>query len=194
MLSNCQLLSEQSEPSVKPGLLKMAQIVEKLRLPIALLLVSIVFSGISIHALSPSINSQVYASQNGLINSADIYYIDQINKLRAEDKKQPLVYKAALETSASLKVRDMLRQGYWSHYSPSGESFADFIWRQNPASERVGENLARCFVTWDSAFSALVNSPTHYQIMVGDFTAVGVSELANPSDGCTYTVFHFAKN
>lgn len=181
-------------PGVQPGILKFAQFIEKIRLPIAIFLILFIFSGVSIHAVSPSINGQAYASPSQLANPADIYFIDQINQLRATVNEKPLTYRAELETSASLKARDMLQDKYWGHYSPNGESFADFIWKQTPASQRVGENLARCFVTRGAAFEALVNSPTHYQVMTGDFTSVGVSELKNTNDNCTYTVFHFAKN
>ena len=172
-------------------------IVEKLRFVLAILLIGIVFSSVSLQAASPSatgnenvnINNQVKA-----INPADIFYIQQINQLRSSLGKKPLEYSAVLEQSASLKARDMVSNNYWGHYGPNGESFSDFIWRQSPDSQKVGENLARCFVTRDSAFKALVASPTHYDIMVGDFTNVGVSELNNVTDGCVYAVFHFAKN
>ncbi|MBP9813378.1 CAP domain-containing protein [Candidatus Saccharibacteria bacterium] len=189
-----QLNQCDQQPDFKPGILKFARFIEKIRLPIAILLVAFIFSGVSIHAVSPSINGQAYASPSRIANPADIYYIDQINQLRASLSEKPLYYKAELETSASFKARDMLQDKYWGHYSPSGDSFADFIWQQTPTSQRVGENLARCFATRDSAYEALVKSPTHYQIMIGDFTSMGVSELVNSNDGCTYTVLHFAKN
>lgn len=174
---------------------RVVHVVEKLRLPLAILLVGIVFSSVSLQAASPSASGLENANnQTRTINPADIFYIQQINQLRSSLGKKPLEYSALLEKSASLKARDMVSNNYWSHYSPNGESFSDFIWRQSPNSQKVGENLARCFVTRDSAFKALVASPTHYEIMVGDFTNVGVSELTNVTDGCVYSVFHFAKN
>lgn len=169
--------------------------VERMRLAVALLLVVLVFSSVSLQAASPSAkNSVAKANNNQLVNPADIFYINKINNLRSKAGKPPLAYNAVLEQSAYLKARDMVSNNYWGHYSPSGESFSDFIWRQSPDSQRVGENLARCFVTRQSAFEALVASPTHYAIMVGDFSTIGVSELANTNDGCTYTILHFAKN
>ncbi len=169
--------------------------VEKLRFVLAILLVGIVFSSVSLQAASPSASGIENANnQARAINPADIYYIQQINQLRSSLGKKPLEYSSVLEKSASLKARDMVSNNYWGHYGPNGESFSDFIWRQSPDSQKVGENLARCFVTRDSAFKALVASPTHYDIMVGDFTNIGVSELNNVTDGCVYAVFHFAKN
>ncbi len=175
-------------------LLSFARTIEKMRLVIAGLLVMFVFSGVSTNALSPSSNGQAQASPSLIPSAADIFYIDQINILRASLGEAPLSFMPELEVSASLKAKSMMAENYWAHYSPSGESFADFIWRQTPDSQRVGENLARCFATRDSAYEALVKSPTHYQIMIGDFTSMGVSELVNSNDGCTYTVLHFAKN
>ncbi|MBP7820658.1 CAP domain-containing protein [Candidatus Saccharibacteria bacterium] len=169
--------------------------VEKMRFVLAILLVGIVFSSVTLQAASPSASGiENPNSQAKAINPADIFYIEQINQVRLSIGKKPLDYSAVLEKSAALKARDMVANNYWGHYGPNGESFSDFIWRQSPDSQKVGENLARCFVTRDSAFKALVASPTHYDIMVGDFTNIGVSELTNVNDGCVYAVFHFAKN
>jgi uncharacterized protein YkwD len=184
-----------SEPKRDSAFWYVVHKIEKLRLPLAILLVGIVFSSVSLQAASPSTNvTQASNTKSNAINPADIYYIQQMNQLRSTIGKGPLEYSSLLEKSASLKARDMVSNNYWGHYSPNGESFSDFIWRQSPDSQKVGENLARCFVTRESAFKALVASPTHYDIMVGDFTNVGVSELTNVNDGCVYAVFHFAKN
>lgn len=173
---------------------KTASVIEKMRLGIAFMLVIVIFAGISTSALSPASSGQALASPSLIPSSADLFYIDQINKLRLSLGEKPLSYMPELEVSASLKARSMITENYWAHYSPSGESFADFIWRQTPGSQRVGENLARCFSSRSLAYEALLNSPTHYKIMTGDFSSMAASELVNTNDGCTYTVLHFAKN
>jgi uncharacterized protein YkwD len=166
-----------------------------LRFPLAIIIALFVFSAMSTQAASPAASAVVYSeSKAQTINAADIFYIDKINNLRASLGKPYLFYKPALERSAAFKAQDMINNDYWGHFSPYGTSFSDFIWRQTPFSEKVGENLAKCYENRNDAFRALVNSPSHYEIMVGDFTHVGISERTNLNDGCIYTVLHFAKN
>jgi uncharacterized protein YkwD len=165
------------------------------RLPLAIILSLFIFSAISTQAASPAASAVVYSeSKAETINAADIFYIEKINNLRASLGKSYLFYKPALERSAVFKAQDMINNKYWGHFSPYGSSFSDFIWRQSPFSEKVGENLAKCYESRNDAFRALVNSPSHYEIMVGDFTHVGIAERVNLENGCNYTVLHFAKN
>ncbi len=166
-----------------------------LRFPLAIIIAIFVFSVMGTQAASPAASAVVYNEAKAqTINSADVFYIEKINNLRASVGKPYLFYKPALERSAAYKAQDMINNNYWGHFSPYGSSFSDFIWRETPFSEKVGENLAKCYDSRNDAFRALVESPTHYEIMVGDFTHVGISERINLSDGCTYTVLHFAKN
>ncbi len=166
-----------------------------LRFPLAIIIALFVFSVMSTQAASPAASAVVYNEAKAqTINSADVFYIEKINNLRASVGEPYLFYKPALERSAAYKAQDMINNNYWGHFSPYGSSFSDFIWRETPFSEKVGENLAKCYDSRNDAFKALVNSPTHYEIMVGDFTHVGISERINLSDGCIYTVLHFAKN
>ena len=125
-------------------------------------------------------------------SESELFYLDKVNSLRAERGLEPLVIDSRLSLSASQKTADMVGQGYWGHYAPSGASFSDYIWRDSPKAVRVGENLAKCFDTRAAAFDALVASPTHYAVMVGQFTNFGVSEQPDPTSGCTYTTMHFA--
>jgi uncharacterized protein YkwD len=128
-----------------------------------------------------------------LRSDAEVFYLNAINQLRADRGLAPLMIDSRLSVSAAQKSADMISQTYWGHYAPNGTSFADYIWAGSPRAERVGENLARCFDNRQDAFMALVNSPTHYAIMTGQFTNIGVAEAVDPVGGCTYTVFHFAE-
>ena len=123
---------------------------------------------------------------------AEQYYIGAINTLRASKGLSALLIDARLSASATQKGNDMVLQNYWAHYAPNGMSFSDYIWRLSPKADRVGENLARCYDTRQVAFEALLASPTHYAIMVGDYTNFGVSEVQDTNSGCTYVTMHFA--
>ena len=142
-------------------------------------------TSVSSQAASPSISS---------INSKVQDHLSLINELRTQSNLEPLLYNDNLAKSATNKALDMQSANYWGHQSPLGISFSDFIWRELPNSERVGENLARCFESSDLTFTALKNSQSHYDVMVGDFTDFGMVEIFNNSDGCIYSVFHFSKN
>lgn len=155
------------------------------------LLVSPFFTGL---ALSPVANATNTIPTLAPQTNATEYYLQAINNLRSTKNLQPLVYDERLGSSANRKTNDMINQDYWAHYAPnSGPSFSDYIWQQSPTALRVGENLARCYTTRDAAFDALVKSPTHYEIMVGDFSNFGVYEATNPKNGCVYATLHFSQ-
>lgn len=161
----------------------------KILLDFRLLIFIIIFFGsltsVSSQAASPSMQLNIPKQQE---------YLNLINELRGQVNLKPLNYNDKLTASASSKAFDMQIYNYWGHKSPSGINFGDFIWRESPKSERVGENLARCFETSDSTFDALKNSQSHYDVMIGDFTDFGMVELFNDKDNCNYAVFHFSKN
>lgn len=125
-------------------------------------------------------------------SDAETYYLSAVNQLRSDRGQSPLIIDARLTISAAQKTSDMMSQAYWGHYAPNGRSFSDYIWGVSPKADKVGENLARCFTTRQSAFEALVASPTHYAIMTGQFTNFGVSEMFDAPSGCMLTTMHFS--
>ena len=154
------------------------------------LIISPIFTDL---ASSPVANAANTAQAASVQTDAASYYLQAINNLRATKNLPPLVYDERLATSANRKTNDMIDQDYWAHYAPnSGPSFSDYIWQQSPTALRVGENLARCYPSRDAAFDALVKSPTHYAIMVGNFTNFGIDEATNPKNNCVYATLHFS--
>jgi uncharacterized protein YkwD len=160
----------------------------------ALLFVAMVLSPqLTMLAYSP-VASASGTTVNTVITRSDAeqYYLKSVNNLRASRGLPALLIDARLTSSATQKGNDMVLQNYWGHYAPNGTSFSDYIWHMSPKADRVGENLARCYDTRRAAFEALVASPTHYAIMIGEYTNFGVSEVQDPQSGCTYTTMHFA--
>ncbi|MEI6237363.1 MAG: CAP domain-containing protein [Candidatus Saccharibacteria bacterium] len=166
-----------------------------------LLISAVLFCGI---ILSPQLSLLAQAPRNGTVNqsvnsttvtrtSAENYYLKAINDLRISKELPVLVIDSRLSSSANQKGIDMSNSNYWGHYAPMGKSFADFIWQVSPNAETVGENLAKCYSSQQSAFEALIASPTHYAIMVGNFTNFGVSEVVDKNSGCINTIMHFAQ-
>jgi uncharacterized protein YkwD len=126
--------------------------------------------------------------------NAQTFYVLKVTELRSQKGLKPVRLLVELNDSSTEKANSMVANHYWGHFAPAGgPSFSDIIWKHVPPAQTVGENLARCFTDRDSAFSALVASPTHYAIMMGDFNYIGVSEAYDPSIGCTITAMHFAR-
>jgi uncharacterized protein YkwD len=115
--------------------------------------------------------------------------IQSTNKLRLQNGLQPLVASESLENSAYLKLDDMKNNNYWGHYAPDGTSFSSFIWDEDSSARLVGENLARCFDSYDAAFDGLVQSPKHYGVLTGDFVYIGVASEYT-ANGCESIVMH----
>jgi uncharacterized protein YkwD len=161
---------------------------------ILIAIVTVMSPPLTLLAKSPVANASESNNISAVIarSDAEVYYLNSVNNLRAERGLPPMVIDARLTASAVKKSNDMVIQKYWEHYAPNGTSFSDFIWGDSPKAIHVGENLARCFVTRNDAFKALVASPTHYAIMVGSFTNLGVSEVKDTASGCTYTTMHFS--
>jgi uncharacterized protein YkwD len=131
---------------------------------------------------------QIYNSSTAVMQRM----VELNNDLRSTKELAPLRENRALEVSAQTKLQEMSTLKYWGHYTDDGLSFSRFIFDQEPNSELVGENLARCYSSHDAAFVALMKSPTHYLVMMGDFTDVGVASFID-KDGCEYIVMHYAK-
>ncbi len=125
--------------------------------------------------------------------AADVFYVLNVNELRVKNGLKPVRLLVELNESSADKANHMAATHYWGHYDPDGLAFSDYIWKQVPQAQFVGENLARCFETRDAAFASLVASPTHYQVMVGDFNYIGVSEAYDQTIGCTIMAMHFAR-
>jgi uncharacterized protein YkwD len=147
-------------------------------------LASIFFSTVVLPRTVASSQS-VYAPKTVVMQQ----FVLKTNELRRQYDLPELVPDAALETSAEAKLRDMSTQKYWGHYSPGGTSFSSFIWSQKDDAITVGENLARCFDSYDAAFAGLVASPTHFKVLTGDFSNIGVASEITPG-GCESIVMH----
>jgi uncharacterized protein YkwD len=152
---------------------------------------------ISLIALSGySVSAPAAASKNTppvTTSTVDAFYAVKVNELRAKNGLAPVRLLIELNQSSTNKANNMASKHYWAHEDPDGTQFSDYIWKTVPSAQIVGENLARCYMTRDAAFEALVNSPTHYAIMVGNFNYMGVSEAYDIDMGCTVTAMHFAR-
>lgn len=105
-----------------------------------------------------------------------------VNGEREKAGLPPVVEDAALREVARSHSRDMFLQGYFSHYSPDGQSPFDRMDKAGIGYSVAGENLALAPST-QLAMQGLMNSPGHRaNILNPDFKKLGVGVI----DGGVY--------
>lgn len=117
------------------------------------------------------------------VDSEDLM-LKMVNKEREAAGLQPLIMDAKLQKLARSHSQDMLKRGYFSHYTPDGLSPFD---RMNAADIEYtygGENLALAPST-DLAMQGLMASPGHRaNILNPNFNKVGIGAI----DGGIYGI------
>lgn len=103
--------------------------------------------------------------------------IEMVNKERILLGLKELKLDENLRAIARGYSADMLKGGYFSHYSPEGKSVADRLKEGQIDFFQVGENLAYA-PTLELAFKGLMNSPTHKAIMLSaDYERIGIGAM-----------------
>ena len=118
-------------------------------------------------------------------------YLYLINQERADRGLGELKLNDKLNTSAQLKANDMKEFDYWAHDNPNGTEPWHFFKLAGYEYERSGENLAKCFDTPEQTVKAWMNSPTHKDNILGDFTETGFGSYYRGN--CLVVVNHFGK-
>ncbi len=107
---------------------------------------------------------------------------DLINNERITAGLKDLIFDPNLQGVARLHSQDMLKRGYFSHYSPEGENVADRSIKSGVDFLVIGENLAYA-PGLELAHQGLMNSEGHRaNILSEDFGKVGIGVI----DGGTY--------
>ncbi len=107
---------------------------------------------------------------------------DLVNKERQTRGIKTLVFDGKLQKIARGHSEDMLKRGYFSHYSPEGLSVADRAANSRIDYLVIGENLAYA-PTLESAHKGLMNSQGHREnILSTDYGSLGIGVI----DGGVY--------
>lgn len=107
--------------------------------------------------------------------------IGLVNRERQLEGLPTLEYDPKLQEVARLHSQDMLKRGYFSHYSPEGESVANRADQMEINYLVVGENLAYA-PNLNVAHDGLMNSPGHKaNILSTDYHKIGIG-VANAGD------------
>ncbi len=115
--------------------------------------------------------------------SAENKMVDLVNKERADKNLKMLVLDRGLRAIARGYSADMLKKGYFSHYSLEGFSVADRMTQAGIDYLVVGENLAYA-PSVESAHKGLMNSEGHrVNILSKDYAKIGIGAM----DGGVYS-------
>jgi uncharacterized protein YkwD len=89
------------------------------------------------------------------------FIFDLVNAERSKVGLSPLKRNLLLDQAARNKAADLVSKGYWSHTSPEGKTFNEWIQEAGYRYLHAGENLAKDFPNVSDAVPAWMNSPTH---------------------------------
>ncbi len=113
--------------------------------------------------------------------------IDLVNKERTSRGLKALTFDASLRTVGRSHSEDMFKRGYFSHYSPEGESVADRAKKHGVDYLVIGENLAYA-PSLDPAHKGLMNSEGHRaNILSNDFNRIGIGIMDGGVYGIMFT-------
>lgn len=102
--------------------------------------------------------------------------LDLINRARAENGLSQVVLNTQLSETASFKIEDMFRVGYFDHTSPTGVTPWFWFKKAGYNYEYAGENLAINFFQSDDVFNAWMQSPAHREnILNANFNEIGLA-------------------
>ena len=150
-----------------------------------------VFGGITKDSLSfmtiePKTNERIslgFRTDQFQVDEADEkVMIGLVNKERVSRGLKSLTFEVKLESVARSHSEDMFKRGYFSHFSPEGETVADRANKLNIEYIVIGENLAFA-PSLDLAHTGLMNSPGHRaNILSVDYNKIGIGVM----DGGVY--------
>lgn len=96
---------------------------------------------------------------------------------------------AKLDQAAMLKARDMIKNGYFAHQSPSGVSPWFWFAKTGYNYKYAGENLAIGFAESSDVYNAWFDSDSHREnFMSANYTEVGTAVLTGNFNGSTAIV------
>ena len=110
--------------------------------------------------------------------------IELSNTARARDNLNLLKVDPLLERAAEAKVRHMVENNYFNHYSPDGTSPWTFMQEVAYQYVAAGENLAVNFTDSEDVVDAWLDSPTHRaNIMSTQYSDIGIATMPGTYKG-----------
>jgi len=121
------------------------------------------------------------------INSTDL--ITLTNEIRAIKNLNPLTVNDRLTLAAANKAKHLIKHNYFSHNSPAGKQFSEWIIESGYEFKIVGENLAIGFDNNKDVMKAWMDSPTHRQNILNEkYKEIGLVVMQGNINGQMQTI------
>lgn len=138
----------------------------------------------------PTTQSNIKVQYKSVASTNEASMIALTNNYRTSKGLNRLSENGILMSTAQRKADILCSTGEWSH-DAGGEKFWVDLKRQGYMYAWSGENLAKNFTKVDNAFTALLNSPTHHENIVGEFNDIGVGH--SYCEGKNYYGIHYGR-
>lgn len=141
-------------------------------------------ANISATATTNNSNAEVYATSS-FKHRPDLEYqmLQLLNKERKQRGLKPLAADEPLRKVARAHSEDMLRRGYFSHYTPEGKDPFERMKKAGIHYKHAGENLAYA-ATLSKAHSGLMHSRLHRAAILNTkFKRVGIGIVDGGKNG-----------
>lgn len=111
----------------------------------------------------------------------------RVNNRRAEGRRRPLERHPSLDLAAQSYAEDMLRRGFYGHYSPEGQDVGDRVRAVQYVYRKVGENVASGQTSVEAVMEGWMESPDHlHNLLDPEFQDIGIGFAAGPTRGGSY--------
>ena len=121
------------------------------------------------------------------INIRDLF--NNTNNERGKNGLNKLRLSAELTAAAEKKARDMFKDNYWAHVSPTGTEPWSFILTEKYDYSYAGENLAKNFNTSSEVVQAWMDSSSHRENMLStNYDEIGFAVVNGVLEGYETTL------
>jgi uncharacterized protein YkwD len=137
---------------------------------------------------APSIQGK---SAKAELNAAEL--INLTNQVRVENHLQSLSPNPLLTKAAHTKANDLFKNQYFSHNSPEGKKFSDWVKETDYNYIIVGENLATGFSSGEAVMAAWLGSDKHREnILQPRYREIGLAVVKGKFEGTeTYMIVQY---
>ncbi|MFZ2414870.1 MAG: CAP domain-containing protein [Minisyncoccia bacterium] len=110
--------------------------------------------------------------------------VEMTNQTRVKEGLNALEVNPELSAAAAAKAEDMIKNGYFAHFSPTNVSPWFWIKQNGYNYKYAGENLAMNFGETDQVINGWLNSPTHKaNLLNSKYQDIGVAVLSGQVNG-----------
>lgn len=121
------------------------------------------------------------------INTADLIILT--NEIRNIKGLNPLTENIKLQIAATSKAKHLIQHDYFSHNSPNGKQFSEWIIESGYNFQIVGENLAIGFESNKDVMKAWMDSPSHKENILNEkYNEIGLIVMQGDINGKLETI------